>query len=175
MEYKVYLNEEAWQSVLVGLAWCFLDAHMCNSQPQENLISFKSQVSVQNKAFSFYSRAVVNGKWIHPKGTKSPTKRINHAVQTKHGSVALIRSFIDVGSGQGEGHAFIDVMKTTSNNISKDRESGIPATNILKERGINSVELIKCTDIHSTCVYLKDLPGLVDSFFCIQPNRWELD
>ncbi len=148
--------------------------HVRQPTPRESYLLQESGFSA-NKAFSFYSRAVVNGKRIHAKGTKSLTKRINHAVQIKHGSVALIRSFIDVGSGQGEGHAFIDVMKTTSNNISKDRESGITATNILKERGIDSVELIKCTDIHSTRVYLKDLPGLADSFFCIQPNRWELD
>lgn len=148
--------------------------HVRQPTPRESHILQESGFSA-NKAFSFYSRAVVNGRQIHSKGAKSLSKRINHAVQTKHGSIALVRSFIDVGNAQGEGHAFIDVMKTTSNDISKDRESGITATSILKERGIDSVELIKCTDIHSTCVYLKDLPGLANNFFCIQPNRWELD
>lgn len=148
--------------------------HVRQPTPRESHILQESGFSA-NKAFSFYSRAVVNGKRIHSKGAKSLSKRINHAVQTKHGSIALVRSFIDVGNAQGEGHAFIDVMKTTSNDISKDRESGITAKSILKERGIDSVELIKCTDIHSTCVYLKDLPGLANNFFCIQPNRWELD
>jgi len=61
-------------------------------------------------------------------------------------------------------------MKTTSNDISKDRESGITATSILKERGIDSVELIKCTDMHSTCVYLKGLPGLANNFF-LHPTK----
>jgi len=58
-----------------------------------------------NKAFRFYSMAVVNGKWFH---AKSLTKRINHAFQTKPRSVALIRSFVDSGNGLGEGHGFTD-------------------------------------------------------------------
>ncbi len=98
--------------------------HVWQPTPRESYLLQESGFGA-NKAFSFYSRAVVNGKRIHAKETKSRSKRINHAVQTKHRSVAWIQSFIDVGSGQGEGHAFIDVMKTTSNNISKDRESGI--------------------------------------------------
>jgi len=62
-------------------------------------------------------------------------------------------------------------MKTTSNDISKDRESGITATSILKERGIdsNAQTCIQPVSISRACQVLQII------FFCIQPNRWELD
>ena len=58
----------------------------------------------------------------------------------------------------------------------RDLETGGTASGILKEIGIsNEVQLIKCTEIRTTCVHLKDIPDVQWNYICLQSNKWEVD
>lgn len=134
--------------------------------PREAFLFREQGIDVHQCAF--YSRAIINGNRIHSKTSTTLSRRINHAVVTEQGTMALVRLFVDVGFDKG--FAFIDPVITAKFNMVKDRQTGTAFSGIVRENYISTdVKLINCNEIRTTCVYLKDV-GLVQNLLCIQPN-----
>lgn len=139
--------------------------------PRESFLLREQNINVDQCAF--FLRALINGNRVHSKASTTLSRRVNHAVVTEQGTMALVRSFVDVGLDTG--YAFIDPISTTRFNMVKDRQTGTILSGIVTENYISSdVKLIKCNEIRTTCVYLKNV-GCAHNLLCIQPNKWEVD
>lgn len=143
--------------------------------PREaNLLKETGLQKVRN--CKFHNRAIINGNRIHTRTCKTLFKRINCAVVLLSGSIGIVRSFVDVGYECMTAFAFINPVVTCNSSIVTDKQTGATATGIVRKVTVsNDIQLIKCSDILTTCVYLCNIPDVVDHFYCIQPNKWEVD
>ena len=71
-----------------------------NPTSREAFLLEESDVTYK-KTCTFHHRAIVNGNHIYSKTASILSKLVNHVVVTQHGSVGMVRYFVDVGSEVG--------------------------------------------------------------------------
>lgn len=129
----------------------------------------KGGISVQWCAF--YLIAIINGNRIHSKTSWQLSWRINHAVVTEQGTMALwdhLLMWVLIEATP----LLIQLLQPSLTWFKIDKQA---FSWIVRENYISTdVKLIKCNEIRTTCVYLKDV-GLVQNLLCIQPYKCKVD